>query len=213
VPSFTLSQLQSDIYTRLDGNTFLYLSAELTSAINESIRTANLVTGYTQTTSTVTSVANQVWYTVPTGILVPLRLTFAGYFLEKTSVDKISNYNPNWQLQTTANSGIPVAQWLTSGLTNFAIYPADTIGGNSMVMTGVVEPALLVNPSDTISIPDEYQEILEDLSVVALVLKEGGKSFGDILMLREKAMEKLKKFRRYQTERQPAQNAEGVTTR
>jgi hypothetical protein len=213
MPSISLSELQSSIYTRLDNNTNLYLAAELTSAINESIRSANLFTGYIQGTSSISSVTNQVWYTVPNGVLVPLRLTFAGPFLEKTSLEKLSNYNPNWQLDTTRNTGIPVVQWVTSGLWNFAIHPADSIGSNTMLLTSVLEPTLLVDSGDTIQVPNEYAEAIEELSVVALVLKEGGKSFADILMLRQKAMDTLKKFRRWQTERQPGQNAEMVSTR
>jgi hypothetical protein len=213
MPSVTLSQLQSRVYSRIDNNTALYTAAELTSAINESIRTTNLVTGYTQTSTSISSVANQVWYSIPTGILVPIRLQFAGTFIERVSVNNIGNNSPNWQMHTTTNVGYPVSQWVTSGLTNFAIHPADSIGGNSIVITGIVEPTLLVSSGDTISIPDEYSEVLEDLSVVALVLKEGGKSFGDILMLRDKAMEKLKKFVRWQTERQPGRSSEMVQTR
>jgi hypothetical protein len=51
------------------------------------------------------------------------------------------------------------------------------MGGAALFMTGVAEPALLVNPTDTVVIPNEYTDALVLLAAQVLTLKETGPLF------------------------------------
>lgn len=204
MPSTTLSALTTRVYNRLDNNTQLYNQTEITLAINESIRCINLATGYIQTTQALVSRAGQVWYDVPLGILIPLRLQFEGTFLERTSVVNLGSTTPQWPQESTGSTGTSVSHWLTNGLLKFAIHPADSVGGNMIQVTGVAEPVQLTLPTDIANIPDEYTEMIEDMSVVTLALKESGKIFSDASSMYQGYLSKLKKMTMWQHARWPA---------
>lgn len=203
MPTVTLADLTSRIYSRLDNNTALYTQPEITSAINEVVRVSNVVVGYIQTSVTYETRPNQVWYDVPASILIPLRMQFEQTFLEKFTLSNLGQSAPDWLTETTASTGIPVAHWTTAGMRLFAIHPADSVGGNELYITGVAEPVQLVNPTDRISIPDEFSEMLENMAVVTLVLKEGGKIFADGSIMYQKYMSRLKAFKRFENMRFP----------
>ena len=206
MPTVTLSQLQSRVYSRLDNNALLYTASEVTAAINEQIRVINLITGYIQTSVLVpgSSRPNQQWYNVPAGILVPLRVQFEQTVLEKYSLTNMGMIAPNWLTENTANTGAPVSHWTSVGLQKFAIHPADSVGGNDILVTGIAEPVLLVSGSDTISFPNEYAEALEDMAVVTLVMKESGTIFTQASVMYQKFISKMKQFQRFENLRWPA---------
>lgn len=204
MPSVTLSNLQSRVYSRIDNNTLLYEAADVTAAINEAIRITNAFIGYIQVSVEITTRKNQTWYPVPAPILIPFRLTFEGMFLESRSLNNMGQLAGDWPRETTGNTGIQVSRWVTNGLDKFAINPADSLGGNTLLLTGVAEPTLLVSGTDTIQIPDEYSEALEDMAFIALVLKEGGKIMADGIKVYQTAIQKLQQFSRFQQMRQPA---------
>lgn len=213
MPTVTLSNLQSRVYSRIDDNMLLYESAAVTSAINEAIRVTNLFVGYIQTSGSVTSRPNQVWYPMPFGILIPIRLQFENAFIERFSLNNMGQAAPQWLKETTRNTGVPVSHWVAGGLDKFAIHPADSVGGNNITVTGIAEPSLLVNLSDTISFPDEYSEAIEDMAFMALILKEGGKILSDGIVVYQAAISKLKQFSRWQDARQPVKQVQMVQRR
>jgi len=213
MPNVTLSNLWSRVWSRLDNNTQLYETAALTYAINESIRITNIFIGYIQTTGTLITRPNQVWYPMPDGVLIPMKLQFEGSFIERVSLNYLGETFPNWRADTTANTGYAVSHWMTSGLDKFVIHPADSIGGNLISITGVAEPTVLVNASDTISFPEEYSEVIEDLAFTALIMKEGGKIMADGMAVYKQAISKLKEFSRWQAMRQPVQSVQMVQRR
>jgi hypothetical protein len=215
VPSVTLEQMMSRVYSRLDGNTVLYLSQEVINAINEQIRVVNCYTGYLQTVVELPSFTrpNQVWYRVPSGVLFPLRLQWEQTFLDRVSLDMLGQSHPNWSMENTANTGMQVSRWALAGLGIFALHPADSVGGNDIRITAIQEPVLLESGTDVIPFPNEYSEIIEDLTVVALVLKESGQTFQQTLVLYKKAMSKLKEMSRWMVWRQPALRTEYTITR
>jgi hypothetical protein len=153
---------------------------------------------------TVITRPGQLWYDVPYPIFIPLRLQFETQFLEKFALSNLGSVSPNWMTETTANTGVQVSHWATAGLNKFAIHPVDAIGGNIIQITGVQEPQLLVNPTDVIQFPNEFSELIEDMAVVTLVLKEGGKIFSDASILYQKYLSKLKQWKRWQSAVMPA---------
>jgi len=204
VPSTTLSSLSSRIYSRLDNNSTLYTQTEVTAAINENIRYINVVTGYIQGTGTVNTVSNQFWYSTPAGIIVPTRLQWNGVFLEKVGLNQLGLRYANMLTETTSNQGLPVSEWACSGLRTFAIHPADSVASNTLVMTGVIEPTPLAAAGDVVQLPDEYTELVEDLAVVYLTLKEGAQIFQQSMVLWKRVQGKLKQWSRWQQDREPA---------
>ncbi len=177
MPIVTLADLSSRVYARIDNNTQLYTQSEVTSSLNESLRVLNSFLGFLQGSVQMMSEAGRVWYDVPTGILIPMRVQFEGVYLQKMFPSQIGKAYAGWTAETTLNTGTPVAEWVPCGLTKFAIHPADSVGGAVINVTGVLEPTPLVNPTDTVTIPNEYTDILVNLSGQVLTLKETGKLF------------------------------------
>jgi len=96
-----------------------------------------------------------------------------------------------------------VAQWWPIGTQKFGIHPADVIGGLPLAIVGVVEPTLLVNPTDVIDLPDEYTQIIDDYAAHVLQLKEGGKIFADASLLYQKFLSVMKDYGRWRYLVQP----------
>jgi hypothetical protein len=205
-----LSDLQLRVLDRLDNNTALYTNTEITAALNESVRVTNNITGYLQVSIDVPTgtVANRVWYDVPQGILIPLRVQLNGYYLQKTGFSYLGQCVPSWQTDTTATTGKTILDWVPMGLKRFAIYPADSYAGEELTVTGVQEPALLVNSTDSLVIPAEYVEIITEMAAHVLQLKEGGKIFQDSISMFKRSMAKLKQMSIWQADRQPFYRAE-----
>jgi len=194
--SQTLAQLQSRVYARLDDNTLLYTSQNVTDSLNEAIRVVNLASGFLQGTIQVPTLSqpNRIWYDVPAGILIPMRCQFEGGYLVKYFPNAIGMAYSTWTTDSTANTGLPVAEWVPCGFTKFAIHPADSIGGSEIYISGVLEPTLLVNPSDTIQMPVEYSDLIVNLSAQILCLKETGSLFKQSSLYYQQFLSLMKKL-------------------
>ena len=178
MPTVTLGDLQQRIWSRLDQNTLLYPSAIVTQKINESIRCVNLLTGLIQTTVTQLSQKNRFWYSiVGTGLIYPTRVQFANTYLEPTSFLQLGRSRPNWPTETSANQLTQPVSWFPYGFRTVGIYPADANGGEVISITGCAEPPVLVNPTDTINLPNSVFAAFDELAVTSLVLKESPKTF------------------------------------
>lgn len=180
MPTVTLADLSGRVYSRIDNNTQLYTQSEVTSSLNESLRVMNSFLCLIQTSVHVPglSVAGRVWYHVPSPVLIPIRVQFEGGYLQKMFPSQIGKAYSNWVEDSTLSTGMPVSEWVPCGLSKFAIHPADSIGGGLLTVTGVQDPVPLVNPTDTVTIPQEYTDVLVNLSGQVLTLKETGKLFG-----------------------------------
>jgi len=166
----------------LDSNTLLYTAANLTDAINECLRVVNIATGFAQTTVQIPGLSqeNRIFYDIPTGpgnILIPMRCQFESGYLYKYFPNAIGKAFAAWVTDTTASTGMPVSHWIPLGLKKFAIHPADSIGGSPIFITGVQELVPLVNLTDTVPIPNEYSDLIVNLSAQVLTLKETGALF------------------------------------
>jgi hypothetical protein len=177
MPTVTLAQLQERIYSRLDNNTLLYEQVEVTARINECMRTLNLFTGILQVTlqTPTLSQPGRVWYDVPQGIIVPIRVQFSDTYLNKIFPTSMGMSNARWVSDTTANTGLPVSEWVPCGFTKFALHPADSIGGSEIFVTGIMETPLLINQTDTVAIPNEFTDALVLSASATLMLKETSK--------------------------------------
>lgn len=180
MPTYTLGNFQQLVLDRLDGNSVLYTTPELTRTINEALCVLNLYCGFLQSSIQVPgfSQANQLLYATPPGLIFPLRCQFEGRQLDRISLSQIGRQYYSWMTDTTVTRG-PVAHWVPLGVSLFAIHPMDASGGQDILVTGVVEPTPLVNSGDVIQLEDEYATIIADYAAHRLPLKEGGKVFSD----------------------------------
>lgn len=206
MPSQTLAQLQSRVWDRLDSNTLLYTSQNVTDAVNECIRVVNAATGFMQGTIQVPNLsqAGRIWYDVPTGILVPLRCQFESSWLQRFFPNQIGMAYSNWTQDSTANTGLPVSCWVPLGFQKFAIWPADSIGGSPIFITGVLEPTQLVNPNDVINMPVEYTDCIVNLSSQVLCLKETGMLFKQSSLWYQQYLSQIKKMTIWRSAIMPA---------
>ena len=179
MPLVTLATLKARVYSRLDNNSLLYATAEVVDSINEALRVVNLSTGFIQGTYQITewSQTNRIWYDVPAPILIPLKVSFEGTTLRRSTLWQIGSTFPTWTADTTANVRMPVSYWIPCGLTKFAIYPADSLGGCDIRVTGVLEPIPLLFDTDVVNLPNEYASAVDLLAAHILPLKESSAIF------------------------------------
>ena len=200
MPSFSLSTLEQMVLDRLDDNTELYTMPEVDYIINECVRTVALFTGFFRNTVQLPgfTVANQLIYNTPPGMLVPILISFEGRQLQKTTLAKLARKRRNWATGTTASHG-RVDFWASIGIGQFVMSPIDSAGGNSLTITGLGEPPLLVNPTDVLVIENEYVELITAYGAHRLPLKEGGKVFADGSLELSEFYSKLKERIRYES--------------
>lgn len=199
MPTYTLGVLKGLVYDRVENNTQLYTSEEVTLVINEAIRITNLFSGFCQGSVQVPgfTVANQLLYNTPSPILFPTQVSFEGRVLGKIGLTRISEDIRNWATDTTSSYG-PVARWVPIGINRFAIHPIDDIGGNDLLVTGVLEPIQLVNDGDVMQLDDEFVTLITEYGGHRLVLKEAGKIFADASVLIQTFWREMKRLKRWQ---------------
>jgi hypothetical protein len=204
MPSFSLSILQQMVLDRLDNNSSLYTAPELTYVINEAVRVVSLFTGFFRSTLHLPgfTVANKIVYNTPTGMLVPIFICYEGRQLQKITLRKLARTRRNWATATTAALGL-VDYWALIGIGQFILNPIDSTGGHDLTITGLGEPPLLVNPTDTLVIENEYVELITAYGAHRLPLKEGGKIFADGSVELNEFYEKLKERSRYESFKAP----------
>ena len=113
-------------------------------------------------------------------LIYPLRMEWQSYPMNACSIEDMDAFRMNWETETTASGGsVPTRPllYIPAGLTLFAIWPADSVGGSNMVVDSVLETPILTNDSDFIDLGEEELHALigEALSIAAF--KEGGARF------------------------------------
>jgi len=184
--AFTLEELRSQTYSRLEDNTWLYAETEVTSAINEAVSVINCQTGWFQNTypvSTTTTVADRHIYDIPAEIIFPQRVVFEGQVLEKSSLWALANNWPTFLRDTTETTGKQVSRWCALGIRKIAIHPADSVGGGDLYITGITEPGTLVEDTDSLILPKEGVPIICDYAAHIVQCKLQGTPFMQSLTL------------------------------
>ncbi len=200
---YTLAEIDAAVLARLEDNSTFWQQPERNTIINEAIRCTNLLTGFYQGSATTTSVANQLTYAIPAGVLYPQRVTLAGIQLDPVPITHIGQDYRTWATDQSATKG-QTARWVPIGTTLFALHPADSASGDTIAVYGVVEPPLLVSPSDTMILDDQYVDIIVEYCASRLPLKIGGQNFQQASMLYTKSFQPgIKKLTNLQTFRFP----------
>jgi hypothetical protein len=214
VPVTSLADLRTGVYYRLDGNTALYTTAEVDAAINEAVRTLNLLTGFYQTRAAV-SIASRIdrkFYQVPSEIIVPLGVYVDSLPLAKTTVSRLTMEYPDW-FGERSTSRAPAMLWAPMGLRTIIVYPPAHIAGQLITVSGIGETPLLVSDTDEIPITDDLADVLEDLSFHVLPLKVGGAEFEQQLPVYRGFLSRAKEIKRWVGLRNPRFFFEGMLER
>ena len=174
----TRAQVRTLAYERLDNNTKLWRTDEVNRLINEALRTFNALTGYWKVrVGPIVTVANQVFYSLPGTMTNPMVAQWNGKSLNFASLFSMDYSRRAWQSETTTSGGeVPDEPkiWCPVGLTQFAIWPADAVAGNSLLFDGVATTPVMSADTNKIDIgSDELQSILDYVQHLA-AFKEGG---------------------------------------
>lgn len=192
MPTIPLADLEQKVWDQLDGNTGEFPEPNVRAVINQGLYRLNNLVGFTQATVPIPgfSIAGQILYDRPAGILIPLRVDFEGAEIEKSSIQRVARRFKNF----TVDQGTP-ARWCLIGLKVLLIHPADQAGGGLIEVTGVAPITPLTDSAQTVNLEDEFTEILVDWAKSRLLVKEGGKAFADASAIGYQAM--TSKVRQY----------------
>lgn len=184
----TLGDLLVQLGLRWDKVPF-WTDQEATRAVNDTLRVWNLLTGYWRRRVVLATVANQVWYTVPGTLVLPLRVTFGTLRLDQGSIIEWDDGRPAWEAETTF-SGDDVPQHPVSvapaGLSLLAIWPADALGGTTLVIDGVrATPVLTLGGGEWVNVGDDLIGILLGEVLHTLSFKVGGTTFSGTFALHQ----------------------------
>lgn len=202
MPVFSLGTLRGLALDRLDGNSTLFTNPELDYIINEAIQVTALNTGFFRSTSSVTTVANQLEYSTPTGMLLPFLISTNGRLIQQTSLRRLARTRRNWATATTANYG-QTEYWAAVGVGTFVMSPIDSTGGNTLTVTGLGIPPLLVAAADVMVLENEYVEAITSYCAHRLPLKIGGPAFANGSLDLNEFYEKMNDRKRYESLEMP----------
>jgi hypothetical protein len=193
LPSLSTSALEGRVYDSLDNNQGMYPPAQVLAMLNEGLFRLNIICGLFQAIIPVPgfSVAGQLEYDVPTGILIPLRVYLEGRELEKTSLTRLGDKFRDWTGETSQYNG-PVQRWAPVGTRKFVVHPREALGGQMLKVEGIVPSVPLSTPGYSTQLDDQFSDILTDHAKTRVLMKLGGKQFSDASLTRNEMVRKLK---------------------
>lgn len=179
----SLSDLKATLAQRWDGVVF-WTPEEARSAINETLRDWNLLTGRWRRRillSTVAPVAGvpTVAYALGATMTYGMRMAMSsGRPLIPTSILELDLGRPTWRYETVASGGdVPTVPtlWAPESLQRIVIWPAtNTAGVNDLLADGVANTPVLVEDGDTVDIGEETVDVLIDFAIHIVAFKEAG---------------------------------------
>lgn len=174
--AYTRTQLRDRLKAKYESVPF-WVDAECNAALNEALQWYNLYTGVWKTRLTMNTVADQVYYTVPSTMLFVTRAEFNGKLLNQTSIDDLDNGHPGWEGQTTADTDAPSRPlaWAPNGLTEFVLWPADAVGANSLLLDGVIPTPVLTSDVSTVDLDDSELDAVIGEALFILCAKDPGR--------------------------------------
>lgn len=185
MPYTTVTRLtfRTNLRNRL-GNHYFWVDAELNAAINEALRTWNLLIGIWCEKYTVSTAAGANWITLPSTITSATRVEYANKALKCVAVRDMDNGNPGWEtLPGTPRYWAPVA------LNLLALFPVDTDSTTSLTVDGVRSTPILSNDTDTVDLDQGSYDLLLDYARHLLLLKLGGREFAESISSRKALLE------------------------
>ena len=152
----TLAQLQARLADRYENVPF-WTAEEGRLAINESLRVFQALTGYWKQRITITVPALEHWVPIPGTIMQRTRLELNNKIIGRTSLVAMKYGHPFWQTDTVLSGGsVPttIKNWMPAGLSLVGVWPAP-IANQSVIVDGIAQTPILVNPGDFVDLGDE----------------------------------------------------------
>jgi len=174
--SVTLSNLRQRLQDKWEGVPF-WSEEEALTAINESLHVWNMLTAMWKVRATVLTTPNDPWVPLPSTMTYGLRVEFGGHPLGLSSIQALDLAIPRWQGQTTASGGsVPTSPrvFAKAGINLLAIWPADAVGLNSLVVDSVTETPVLQTNDDTVDVGEEDLNTLLGYALHVASFKEAG---------------------------------------
>jgi len=206
MPTISLSELKSATYSKLEGNQRMYKPAEVTRAINEAIKLANIFSGWFNTTATVPStatIANRVIYRVPESIIIPEKVSINGVELNKVGLLQLCRNWPEWMSETTESTGYSTSRWCPYAFNRIIINPADSIGGAYLEITGIGSPPDLYDDSDVIGVAKDAIPAISDYAAHIVQCKLTGTAFTQSIPMYRTYEKYIKSQRKWLAFKQP----------
>lgn len=169
----TLAQLQG-LLTQRWGNVAFWSVEEGRLALNEGLLLFSLYTGFWKRRVTLPTITNQVYYPLPSTLTQSARVFHLGRPLVYTSIDDQDAGRPGWEGERTNSGGsVPrqVLTWIPCGLSSVALWPADAVSGNSLMIDGLRKTPTLTTPLDFVDLGREDQSALVGYALHALLFK------------------------------------------
>lgn len=172
----TLLQLRNQLKAKFESVPF-FTDEECNLAINEALQWYNLYTGVWRQRVVLTTVARQVYYSVPSALLYNTRMEFNSMPMALTSLSDMDNGRPGWEAETTNDVDVPTiaTRFIPVGINLFAIWPSDYVGQNSLTIDGVAQTPVLVNDADFVDLDDSELNDLLGEALYLLCFKDPGR--------------------------------------
>lgn len=178
----TLTQLLAALAARYNSVPY-WSTAEATSAINEVLRTWNMLTGMWKrrvliptVAATSTNFPTGHIYQLPSTMIFNMRIEWNQKVLDQSSISDLNNGRTNWRRELISDGGsVParVALWAPVGLMALAIWPGAPEGG-TLIVDGVRATPILTAGGDFVDLGQFELDTLLDMALHLLAFKLGG---------------------------------------
>ena len=182
--SFTWATVRERLTDRVGKKPF-WDATEALIAFNEGLRLYNLLTGFWRTRTIITTTTSY-FVQIPTILLYRVRMEFNGLAMSPSSREDLNQSRFNWRLENTASGGgVPTRPVVFApvSLSSVYIWPADAVGGNTLLIDGVAATPVLVDDGDFVDLGEEQFDILIGYALHALSFKKQGQYFSDTIDL------------------------------
>lgn len=174
----TLAELRDDLKEKWESQSF-WTDIEARLALNQALRWWNLFTGrWKRRVVILTPAPASPWITVPGTLIYPLTVRWQDNpAMQRSSISDLSTMRPGWQGHTTADGGdVPdePRYWAPVGLDTFAIYPADSVTAQQLVVDSVRQTPVLVNDADFVDLSEAEHHALLGEALFICTFKVGG---------------------------------------
>ncbi len=172
----TLATLSGQLRDRWERVPF-WSTEESRFALNEALRTWNMLTGTWKRPVVLGLAIRDPWVTLPGAILQATRVSSLDRPLGYSSLFDLDYGRPGWEAEHTLFGGdVPTTprKWAPAGLTLIAIWPAPADGCTTITVDGVADTPQLVDDSDFVDLEDSEHHALIGEALHLATFKEGG---------------------------------------
>lgn len=165
----TLAALQASLEASWDSAPF-WSATQATRYLNHSLRLWNLLTGMWKRRVLLSTTAGAHYLPLPSSITYGMVVVWGrtSQALQISALEDLDNGRPRWEEEGTGDGGdVPTTPqlWAPVGLTEIAIWPADATGGNPVLVDGVAQTPVLVNPGDFVDIGSQDANAIAKLAL------------------------------------------------